>query len=108
MTESKNEIKVPAKMAAVRVHKVRNSLVTLPLSRLPGLRTFLAAGRGRLIQRASRQYGGPEALQHDEVDVPKVGANEVLVQIAYSGINFIDTYLRTGLCTLSRMARAPF
>ena len=44
-----------------------------------------------------REYGGPEAMSYDEVDIPRIGENDVLVKIEASGINFIDTYQRSGL-----------
>jgi NADPH2:quinone reductase len=43
------------------------------------------------------RLGGPEVLQVTDVPVPAPGAGEALVRHAASGINFIDTYLRTGL-----------
>ena len=44
-----------------------------------------------------REYGGPEAMSYDEVDIPSIGENDVLVKIEASGINYIDTYQRSGL-----------
>jgi NADPH2:quinone reductase len=41
--------------------------------------------------------GGPESLQLVEVPKPQAGAQQVLVRIAASGVNFIDVYFRTGL-----------
>ena len=44
--------------------------------------------------------GGPEVLRYTEDhSVPKVGDSEVLVKNKYGGINYIDTYFRTGLYT---------
>ncbi len=40
--------------------------------------------------------GGPEVLKCVEVPVPPPGSGQVLVKIAASGVNFIDTYLREG------------
>ena len=40
--------------------------------------------------------GGPEALRYEDVDVPKPGANEALVKIEVSGVNFIDVQYRAG------------
>jgi NADPH2:quinone reductase len=40
--------------------------------------------------------GGPEVLELEEIDVPRPGAGEVLVQVEASGVNFIDIYYRTG------------
>jgi len=46
------------------------------------------------------QNGGPEALIYGERPKPEPAAGEVLVKIATSGVNFIDTYHRTGLYKL--------
>jgi len=42
------------------------------------------------------QVGGPEALQLAEVPVPEPKANEAVVKLAASGVNFIDVYFREG------------
>ena len=42
--------------------------------------------------------GGPEVLRYTEDQaIPKLGDNDVLVKNKYGGINYIDTYFRTGL-----------
>jgi NADPH2:quinone reductase len=41
--------------------------------------------------------GGHEALRVEKLPVPEPGAGEALVRVAASGVNFIDTYHRTGL-----------
>lgn len=43
-----------------------------------------------------KKTGGPEVLELVEVARPEPKAGEVLVRIAASGVNFIDTYLREG------------
>lgn len=43
------------------------------------------------------QHGGPEALTFEDVDTPTPGEQEVLVKVESAGINFIDTYQRSGL-----------
>ncbi len=50
------------------------------------------------------QCGGPEILVYEEVALPEPGAGEVRVKIEAAGVNYIDTYHRTGLYPLS----APF
>jgi NADPH2:quinone reductase len=42
------------------------------------------------------QTGGPEVLQLADLPVPQPKANEAVVKIAASGVNFIDTYHREG------------
>lgn len=43
------------------------------------------------------QHGGPEVMQWVEVDVPEPQAGEVVVENKAIGINYIDTYVRSGL-----------
>ena len=43
------------------------------------------------------QHGGSDVLSYEEVDQPLVGASEVLIKVEAAGINFIDTYQRSGL-----------
>ena len=43
------------------------------------------------------EHGGPEVLAFMDVDTPCIGEGEVLVKIESAGINFIDTYQRSGL-----------
>ncbi len=46
------------------------------------------------------QTGGPEALNWEAVDVPAPAAGEAMVRHHAVGLNFIDTYHRTGLYPL--------
>jgi NADPH2:quinone reductase len=43
------------------------------------------------------RFGGPEVLQCDDIEVPPPGAGEVRIRHAACGLNFIDTYQRSGL-----------
>ena len=43
-----------------------------------------------------KQPGGPEAMELVELPVPEPKANEAVVKLAASGVNFIDVYLREG------------
>ena len=49
----------------------------------------------RAIQVSS--YGGPEALQLVDVDASRPGPGQVLVDVAACGVNYIDTYQRSGV-----------
>jgi NADPH:quinone reductase len=49
----------------------------------------------RAIQVQS--HGGPEVLVMVELDAPRPGAGQLLVDVAASGVNFIDTYNRSGI-----------
>ena len=46
------------------------------------------------------KYGGPEVLTFEEIPVPEPKAGEARVKIEASGVNYIDTYHRTGLYPL--------
>ncbi len=43
------------------------------------------------------EYGGPEVLRYTDVGEPVAGPGEALVQLAASGVNYMDVYGRTGL-----------
>ncbi|HZW95033.1 MAG TPA: quinone oxidoreductase [Candidatus Eremiobacteraceae bacterium] len=43
-----------------------------------------------------KQIGGPEAMELVELPVPQPKANEAVVKLAASGVNFIDVYFREG------------
>jgi len=43
-----------------------------------------------------KQVGGPEAMELVDLPVPQPKANEALVKLAASGVNFIDVYFREG------------
>ena len=49
-----------------------------------------------------RRTGGPEILEAEHIDVPRPGPGEVLVRNEAVGLNFIDTYHRSGLYKSSR------
>jgi NADPH2:quinone reductase len=42
------------------------------------------------------QHGGPEVLKYEDVPDPVPGAGQALVKIEAAGLNFIDTYQRSG------------
>jgi NADPH:quinone reductase len=44
-----------------------------------------------------RRHGGPEVLELAEIDLPPPGTGEVQIRHAAVGLNFVDTYYRTGL-----------
>ncbi len=43
------------------------------------------------------ELGGPEKLTLEQVDVPSPGAGQIKIRSRAIGLNFIDTYQRTGL-----------
>ncbi len=43
------------------------------------------------------QFGGPEALKYEDVEMPEPGPGQARVKLAASGVNFIDVYQRTGV-----------
>ncbi|WP_343717271.1 quinone oxidoreductase [Inquilinus sp.] len=42
------------------------------------------------------RHGGPEVLSHEEVGIGRPGPGEVLVRNRAVGLNFVDTYFRSG------------
>jgi NADPH:quinone reductase len=42
------------------------------------------------------ETGGPEVLRVDQIDLPEPDDGEVLVRVEHAGLNFIDTYQRSG------------
>lgn len=49
-------------------------------------------------------FGGPEAYVWSEIDRPKPGPGQILVDVKVAGINFLDSYQRQGKTPV----RAPF
>ena len=47
------------------------------------------------------QYGGAEVLSFEDVDVADPGEGQVRITVEAAGVNFIDTYHRTGLYPLN-------
>ena len=47
-----------------------------------------------------RRTGGPEVLEAEHIDLPRPGPGEVLIRHEAVGLNFIDTYHRSGLYKL--------
>jgi NADPH2:quinone reductase len=43
------------------------------------------------------ENGGPEVLRVEERSVPEPGAGQLLVEVAASGVNFVDVYRRQGV-----------
>jgi NADPH2:quinone reductase len=50
----------------------------------------------------AHEPGGPERLVLDTVDTPEPGPGQVLVRVHAAGVNFIDTYHRTGFYPMPR------
>jgi len=44
-----------------------------------------------------RATGGPEMLEFDRIDAPSPGAGELVVAVGAAGVNYIDTYHRSGV-----------
>ncbi|WP_288863507.1 quinone oxidoreductase [uncultured Corynebacterium sp.] len=41
-------------------------------------------------------HGGPEVLEYKDVEAPVPSKGQLLIDVSYAGINFIDTYFRSG------------
>jgi NADPH2:quinone reductase len=50
-------------------------------------------------------HGGPGVLRYEEIAAPEPGPGQALVKVAFTGLNFIDVYYRTGL---NRPPQLPF
>lgn len=86
---------------------VRSNIETLTDAPLPGRPR--AAGVGTVRVRTSWWYhgpmravvaqrpGGPEVLELVELPDPRPGPGEVVVRVTAAGVNFIDTYRRSGV-----------
>jgi NADPH2:quinone reductase len=48
-----------------------------------------------------RRTGGPDVLEREPIDAPQPGAGEAVVRHEAIGLNFIDTYQRSGLYPVS-------
>ncbi len=49
----------------------------------------------------ARAAGGPDVLEHRELPDPEPGPGELLVRTAAAGVNFVDTYKRSGVYPVS-------
>jgi len=43
------------------------------------------------------EYGEPEVMKIEEVELPSPTGTQILVKIEAAGVNPVDTYLRTGI-----------
>lgn len=48
------------------------------------------------------KQGGLDVLEDREADVPKPGPNDILIKVNKAGVNFIDTYQRSGLYKIEK------
>jgi NADPH:quinone reductase len=46
------------------------------------------------------EIGGPEVMRLEDLPTPSAGAGQLLVRVEAAGVNFIDTYQRSGLYTV--------
>jgi NADPH2:quinone reductase len=51
------------------------------------------------------EYGGPEKLRWEQVQVGAPGEGQALVRNTAVGLNFVDTYQRNGLYQVFRSPR---
>lgn len=53
------------------------------------------------------EFGGPDVMKLTDIELPPPGKGEVLVRIHAAGVNFIDTYFRTGAYAPPSMPFVP-
>ena len=46
------------------------------------------------------KFGGPEVLTYEEIDIGSPGPGQIRIKQHACGINYIDTYFRSGLIPL--------
>src|SRR5580658_9521291 len=67
-------------------------------TRAARLISFVARNESKAGMKAIqvKQVGGPEAMELVDLPVPQPKANEAVVKLSASGVNFIDVYVREG------------
>ncbi|MEI6183550.1 MAG: quinone oxidoreductase [Polynucleobacter sp.] len=53
------------------------------------------------------EFGGPDKLLEKDIPIPTPEENEVVVKIEYSGINYMDVYMRNGSYAKSHTYQTP-
>jgi NADPH:quinone reductase len=53
-----------------------------------------------------KQFGAPEMMKLEEISVPQPDANQVLIKVIASGVNPVDTYIRSG--TYATVPNLPY
>lgn len=53
------------------------------------------------------QFGGPEELVLRDIDMPRPKPDEVVIRLAYAGVNYIDVYMRSGIYARSHTYQTP-
>ena len=43
-----------------------------------------------------KEFGLPEVMKLEEIPVPEITANQVLIKVKAAGVNPVDTYIRSG------------
>ncbi|PYD73793.1 quinone oxidoreductase family protein [Novacetimonas hansenii] len=54
-----------------------------------------------------QEYGGPDVLRIEDLPIPVPGKGEVLIRQEAMGVNFIDTYYRSGLYKFPSLPATP-
>jgi acryloyl-coenzyme A reductase len=68
-------------------------------------RSLQARGKGDLSMKAVRlgAFGGPDVLRLEQIDVPKPGDGEVLIQIKACGVCYLDVIVRSGMRSRAKL-----
>lgn len=53
------------------------------------------------------EHGGPEVLKLIEMEEPKAGPGQVMIQVKAAGVNPVDTYIRAGAYSMKELPYTP-
>lgn len=53
------------------------------------------------------KHGGPEVLRVEEQPKPTAGPGQILLRVAAAGVNPVDTYIRSGVYSISHLPYTP-
>jgi NADPH:quinone reductase len=71
--------------------------------------TIAGTGKAKTMVKVVRvaAYGGPEVLKLEDMVIPPPAAGEVQVENKAIGLNFVDTYFRSGLYPVASLPYTP-
>ncbi|KAF4974696.1 hypothetical protein FZEAL_8433 [Fusarium zealandicum] len=75
---------------------------SIPIQRITRVASHLSDGKMAPVPPTMKavqisKNGGTDVLEYNDAPVPKAGEGQILVRNQFAGLNYIDTYFRTGL-----------